>query len=147
VPDGFEDLTKPQVSALRKPTKAQAGNAAAVGAEVKGSGSYRADFGDKAAPQDRITALLGTASAWTVEAARAKRWAAYAKTMSQLSWHEMLSVNDAFQQDYLAALAHDPTIAERYPSLASFQGARSAAAKRGAETKKAKKKNQDPPKA
>lgn len=145
-PPGFAALTKPQVDLLRKPTAAQVANGAAVAAEVKSKATYKADFGDKALAQDQLVALLSNASAWSTEAARAVAWAEYAKTIAQLAWHDMLSANEQFQGDFENALAHDGGLAQAYPSLTAFEGARSDAAKRGAETKKTKKKNQGPPK-
>lgn len=139
-PDGYQELTKPQVNLLRKPTMTQMSNAAAVAAEIQQSKTYKTDFGERAVPQDRMTALLTTSAAWTAEANRAAKWEAYARNMAELAWHDMLEANDTFQPDFENGLAHDAEIANTYPSLTAFEGARSEAAKRGAETKKANKK-------
>jgi hypothetical protein len=114
-------------------------NVDAVANEIHGTTTYADDFGKKAIPQATLHAQLASAAAWSAEAARAARWAAYASNMAGLSWNTVLGSFDSFGKDFDTATHHDATIAERYPSLTAFRGARSAAAKRAAVTRKGKK--------
>lgn len=139
VPADFQPLTRQQVEQLRKPTRDQSLNAAAVAGEVQATTTYEDDFGKKALPQKALQGQIASAAAWSAEAARALRWAAYASNMAGLSWHTVLGSFDSFGKDFDTAAHHDATLGERYPSLTAFRGARSAAAKRGAATRKEKK--------
>ncbi|MFT3767797.1 MAG: hypothetical protein QM820_20265 [Minicystis sp.] len=139
VPADFQVLTQPQVRQLRKPTADQSKNAAAVAGEIKTAVAYTNDFGQKAIPQDALHTQMTTAAAWSTEAARAQRWAAYASNMASLSWNRVLGSLDTFAKDFDTAMHHDATIAERYPSLTAFRGARSAASKRAAATRREQK--------
>jgi hypothetical protein len=145
-PAGFTPLDRTTVQRLNKMTAAQLASTQAVASELMGSKTYEDDFGKDSPDVNGVVAVLGVASAWATEAARAKRWSEYAGTQRELAADAAMLLMNGLGVEVQHALAKHPELADAYPQLVAFVGARSAAGKKGAATRKAKKKAAAPAK-
>ena len=138
-PADFKPANGVTVRRLKKPTADQLASAHSVAGEIERSAKYVDDFGPKALGAAAFGAALRTAASWSEEAAHARSWASFAENCAGLSWDSVLGGADKFKGDFNAGVGHDASILRRYPELTGFVRARSVAARRAVDTKKAKK--------
>jgi hypothetical protein len=138
VPKGF-DKSHPGVGRPVRVQKSQLACAPLVATELASIVSPSAEFGPHIPDLASLGMRMGVASAWSAERAKAEAWKVYASTQERAAWPSVLDSLVSFREAFVHALDHDPSVAERYPSLALFYGIATQSAKKGARTRRAKK--------
>ena len=139
-PPGYKRLAQATVQRLNKMTQSQVTATPAVANELLASQTYSDDFGRDAPDLNEVVTALGLAAAWTTEATHAEQWAVYADNQRELAADTALELMKSLGTEVEHALGKHPDLADRYPQLVSFVGARRAAGQKAAATKRAKKK-------
>ena len=140
IPAGFKQPGKAVMSRYHKPTEAQRSEAADVVTELQDSPDYAEDFTVNAPSATAIAASLLVATSWDEVYEQVSTYAVYALAMRASAWDAALRPVARLETRYDAAASDDPAIAKKYPKLATFFGARTEVAARGAETRKENKK-------
>jgi len=140
IPAGFKAPGKIVMSHYRKPTEPQREETQDVIDELNDSPDYTKDFTINAPPAKAIANALQVATDWDAVYDEMTTYAAYALAMRALSWDAALRPVARLETRYDAAASDDPAIAKKYPKTATFFGARTEVAARGAVTRKENKK-------
>lgn len=122
------------------PTVQQERDALDVAREVSTSKKYAADFTKRAPPAADLAAELTVAKAWSDELDAAEAWLAYVRAQRDVAWGQALATAKKLKLELDVAVAHDPSVATRYPQTKAFLDVWKVAAVRGAATRASKKK-------
>jgi hypothetical protein len=122
VPVGFD----PAINAGRgnAPRRVQIELAPKVAYELQTVPDYAAQFGKSAPDASQLAGGLKIARAWNDELTLAEAWVTYVRYQTRVAWKQSDVGMTALQKQFQALRQRDPSLAERYPSLAAFFDAR-----------------------
>jgi hypothetical protein len=114
--------------------------ASGVAAELRSAAAYAEDFGKNAPSKDDLADWVEATAAWCSELEPAARWQAYVKDEATRGWQTTSVRLYALAPAFRYASERDPSVAQRYPTLAALFALPRAAAKRAVATRAAKRK-------
>ena len=130
-PDGW-DGSAPLVRRGPRTLKAEVALAGAAVADLHRFGDYGAIFEKIASPLPTIVEMLDAAVQWSAAHAAVTVWLAYAGAQASTLWDDAQTVIAKMRPIFELAAQADPTVIERFPSLARLLEVRSATARKGA---------------
>jgi len=136
-PEGYTPTPLPRGT---RPQRLQVAIAPKAAEELRAATSYAQQFSDAAPDAASVADALVTARAWSDHLQKAAAWHKYVQEQEHRAWTHALGLSDNLKDPFLFRQKRDPTVVERFPSLAQFLGAPAERAKRGASTRKNNKK-------
>jgi hypothetical protein len=138
-PEGF--IPSPKATKLRRkrPTQSQRAAAEKAAAELRGSSSFTALFGQHFVTAEALADALTECAGWNRHQDAAKSWHDYANDEASIAWDATLAVLDRVSEPFATFAAASPTLANELPTFAALLSGRSASAKRGVATRRKRK--------